>query len=131
MNLSKKEKKYLELIYRGVDDPIVISNTLKLQRSKVSTTRARIFKKLAVNSWFNAIRKSFVLDILMKEEYNTSGISDVVLNCSSDIQNIYNNREKEETENEVKLKIYYALLKGFNDYEYDSLLRSFEGLKEK
>ncbi len=127
MNLSKKEKRYLELIYRGVDDPIIISDTLKLQRNKVSTTKARIFKKLAVNSWFNAIRRSFTLDILLKEEYNIHGISDIVSNCSSNIHEIYNNREEGETEDEVKLKIYYALLNSFNEYEYDSLLRSFDG----
>ena len=64
-HFTDDELKYLETAYlKGEENNLEVKDYKKYYDIKKS-----LFKKLSVNSWFNAIREAFNLNILDKEKY--------------------------------------------------------------
>lgn len=124
MNFTKPEKTLLELVYNGTNSTSEIAEILNRTNKKVLATKSRIFKKLSVNSWFNAIRKSFEYNLLGKKYFKTINIESEIDKATMLITKI--NLSKENCDHNIKLEIYNELINLFNKYEYSFLLNQFE-----
>jgi len=124
MNIYSNEKKLIELIYLGNNNYEEISSILNITEKKVIKMKKNIFRKLQVNNWFNAIRKSFEYNILPKSKYRSLDINLELENTINSIKNMKDYKSKSDSE--IKLKIFYKLVKLYSMREYDILLRQFD-----
>jgi len=122
MRISIYERRYIEMIYKGKYKTNEVASTLMITKGKVLNMKLRIFKKLAVNSWYNAIRRSFELNILKRENYSSFDIDDEINKTTERIKKINFSNNNDTL---VKLKIFFELVDFYNKYEYETLLKQF------
>lgn len=122
MRFYRLERDYLELVYNGTNDSKNIAEILNTTKTKVAAMKKSIFKKLSANTWYNAIRKSFELNILDKNKYRSLDFEFEVNKTVKSIRKI--DFSKNNSDVKVKLAIYYELTKLYNKLEYDILLNN-------
>ena len=119
--ISKVEKKYIELVYKGFKKTDEIAVYLKIPEKKVLSIQHRIFDKLVVHSWYMVIRRSFELGILSADEYCSLDIKAEIDKTTQRIKKI----DFSQCDDNVKFKIYNELIELYNKYEYNILLKQF------
>jgi len=122
MKLTKIEIKYIELTYLGVTEYSDLEKELKRSRKKIINMQKKIFKTLSANSWYNAIRISFELNILNKGDYRKLNIEAEINKTAKIIRKIKANNLQNDVD--VKLEIFSNLVRLYNKREYDLLLRN-------
>ena len=121
LKLKLKERKLIELVYIGIWDERKIAKLLLVPIKKVSVMKQNILYVLSANSWYNAIRKAFQLNILSKQKYASVDLKqEMEMRCQLIIGIL---TEQNSKEIKAKLKIYDELLDFYNVYEYSCLLR--------
>ena len=121
MRVTNKEKEFLKQIYIGNTDKEILIENLKITEVKLIKLEKRIFKKLAVNNWYNAIRISFELNILSREDFSTLDLNKEVIEAKENLLKI--KFQDFKTDSIIKLLIFQELIELYNKYEYDVLLK--------
>ena len=121
MKITLKEKKLIEYVYRGIHSEELLAKKLKVSINDISNMRLNILKKLSSNSWYNAIRKAFQMNLLDKDLYCDINLLQEIETCVQNILAIDPANYKSDID--IKLKIYLELIDLYNKYEYSYLLR--------
>ncbi|MBB3123366.1 hypothetical protein FHS04_000863 [Mesoflavibacter sabulilitoris] len=118
---SEEEKFFLRLKFEGNNDES-IERKLKLEPEEVNTYQEKLFIKLQVNDWFNALKKAIQFGVLkIKDELHVDfeiHVYEVSVNMIS-INSFKNYSYKEK-----KLSIYLQLLRFYSKLELDYLSKA-------
>ncbi|GAA3613661.1 hypothetical protein Q4Q39_03400 [Flavivirga amylovorans] len=118
---SNKELEYLRLKYQGVNEEEIARELKFKYKREHSNMETLILNKLSVNSWYNAFRKAFNLQLLNRKEFLSIDIKEEVSVFSKKIKDALLSKELNEKEKE--LKVYLMLLSFYSKMEYNCLLK--------
>ncbi len=120
MKFNQTEKRLIELAYNQGSEMGTLSRALKLKETEINHITQKLFKKMSVNCWHNAIRRAFEIGLLSRSRYSTL---DLEVEAEAFVERICNlDLNKYNSDLEAQLAIYYELVDLYNKYEYNYLL---------
>lgn len=125
MRITLKEKALIEMIYLGMGDDKKIGRALNVSVKEVVQMKHNVLKSLEANSWYNAIRRAFQLNILDKQKYATLNLESEIEACAERILEIKSQGKQCGLHDlEIQLQFYEEFINLYNTVEYDYLLRN-------